>query len=307
MISIIICSRRSGIAPELADNIRRTVGVAHECIVIDNSHDQYSIFTAYNEGVRLSKYPFLLFMHDDIAYRTENWGARVLNHFADERVGAIGVAGTAYLPSHPSTWWSPWLGYQHIIHPIPGKDILALSSFSCDLSVDREAVALDGVWFCIRKSLFEKLRFDDRTYKGFHFYDIDTTLQVYLQGHRLLCITDILIEHKSLGAYDEKWIQEALVFHKKWKERTPIASAKLSLGTQCNAEYRALDHFTSVQLGISGADLKTRRAAWLFGLKRLLSFRKGYFYFKTPVWVMRYLYYYLTGLLPAGLSRQHAT
>src|SRR2546427_8010272 len=67
---------------------------------------------------------------------------------------------------------------------------------------------------------------------------------------------------------------------------------------QCYAEYRALDHFTAVQLEISGADLQTRRAAWLFGLKRLLSFRKGYFYFKTPAWLLRYLYHYLTGLLP---------
>jgi hypothetical protein len=130
---------------------------------------------------------------------------------------------------------------------------------------------------------------------------------VYLQGYRLLCITDILIEHKSCGTYDEKWIQEALVFHKKWKERMPIASVNLSLGTQCNAEYRALEHFTAAQLGISGADLKMRRAAWLFGLKRLLSFRKGYFYFKTPVWVMRYICHYLTGLLSAGSSRQHTT
>jgi hypothetical protein len=307
LISIIICSRRPDISPELSENIRQTIGVAHECIVIDNSENRYSIFSAYNEGVRRSRYPLLLFMHDDIAYRTGNWGARVFQHFVDGRVGAVGIAGTTYLPSHPCTWWSPRLGYQHIVQPVPGKNAVSFQSFSCDLSENREVVALDGVWFCIRRSLFEKLRFDESTYKGFHFYDIDTTLQVYLQGYRLICATDILIEHRSLGTHDEKWIREALAFHRKWKGRLPVATVKLSFVDQCEAEYRALDHFTGMQIDASGRDRKIHRAAWLFGLKRLLAFRKGYFYFKTPVWVLRYLYHYLKDLIPRGSSRQHAT
>lgn len=55
MISCIICSRQPDISAELKENIATTVGCEYELVVIDNSKDEYSIFSAYNEGVRCAK------------------------------------------------------------------------------------------------------------------------------------------------------------------------------------------------------------------------------------------------------------
>ncbi len=71
MISLIICSRKSDISNSLKENIERTIGTDYELIVIDNSTNKYSIFSAYNEGVRRSKGDILCFMHEDILYHME--------------------------------------------------------------------------------------------------------------------------------------------------------------------------------------------------------------------------------------------
>lgn len=74
MLSLIICSRTPQISEELEKNIAETIGCEYELVVIDNSKNKYSIFRAYNEGVRLAKGDNLCFMHDDILYKTADWG-----------------------------------------------------------------------------------------------------------------------------------------------------------------------------------------------------------------------------------------
>lgn len=75
MISLIICSRTPTISEELSTNIAETIGCEYELVVIDNSKNEFSIFSAYNEGVKRSNGDVLCFMHDDILFRTLNWGA----------------------------------------------------------------------------------------------------------------------------------------------------------------------------------------------------------------------------------------
>ena len=75
MISIVVCSRYPKIDVSLEKNIRDTIGdVQYEIVWIDNSHNQYSIFEAYNEGVSRSKGDYLCFMHEDIVYWSHDWG-----------------------------------------------------------------------------------------------------------------------------------------------------------------------------------------------------------------------------------------
>ena len=101
MISLIICSRSSDIDVALKENIKNTIGTDYELVIIDNSNNDYSIFSAYNEGVRRAKGDILCFMHEDILYRTEDWGKKIIAHFEDKSIGLIGFAGTHFLPSTP--------------------------------------------------------------------------------------------------------------------------------------------------------------------------------------------------------------
>ena len=151
MISIIICSRTASISDELIHNIKQTIGIPFELVIIDNSNNFYSIFSAYNEGVKRSKYEVLCFMHDDIIFKTNDWGIIVMNRFNSSNLGAVGVAGSPYYAILPGAWWSG--GY--ICQSIYGEQELAYQPKQDNAL---PVVVLDGVWFCVRKTgFFEKM------------------------------------------------------------------------------------------------------------------------------------------------------
>jgi hypothetical protein len=294
MISIIICSRQNSISPELRENIQQTIGIEFEIIIIDNSANTHTIFTAYNKGVALSRYPILLFMHDDIFYHTQNWGCRVADHFKQEEIGGIGVAGTAYIPFMPGGWWSSGIGHLYLLQS-EGKNTKPF--LWNNFEGTKEVVALDGVWFCIRRNLFDRIKFDEDTYKGFHFYDVDISLQVFHLGYKLLCVKDILIHHLSSGSLDEKWIENSLIFRKKWKDKLPVSSIPITLKERNHMEYRVLSTFTSDQLKLIDKDSKRKSEIYLFAVTKLLSFSKEYFYIKTPYWLAKFFFKYLRTLI----------
>jgi len=225
MLSIIICSRNKNISVELKDNIKFTIGIEYELVFIDNSHNEYSIFQAYNEGVSRAKYPYLCFMHEDILFQTKEWGAKVLSHFENDNVGLIGVIGTHLISKYPCGWTDTGLTSGHNV---------SVNEYHCDLSrfgkkTYVEAVATDGLWQCMPRSLFDKVRFDDITFDGFHCYDIDICLQVRSINKQVIIISDILINHNSKGNWDTSWIESTYKLYKKWENELPqIAGIDLS-------------------------------------------------------------------------------
>ena len=70
-------------------------------------------------------------------------------------------------------------------------------------SLSAEAVVIDGVCFCIRKSLFSSITFEDKTFQGFHCYDMDICLQIRHVGLSNIVVSDVLIEHISEGSFNK--------------------------------------------------------------------------------------------------------
>jgi GT2 family glycosyltransferase len=235
MISIIICSRTASISDELNQNIDQTIGIPYELVIIDNSENLYSIFSAYNEGVKRSMFEVLCFMHDDIIFKTNDWGISVMNRFNSSNIGAIGVAGSPYYAVLPGAWWSG--GY--ICQSIYSQQDLAYQSKQDNAL---PVVVLDGLWFCVRKSLFSMIRFDDTTFSGFHYYDMDISLQIQQKGYKLLSVYDISIQHSS-GKLDTIWLNNALLLQKKWENNLPIFSEKLPYFKEVTIEYAVLEEY----------------------------------------------------------------
>lgn len=91
-----------------------------------------------------------------------------------------------------------------------------------------DVVAVDGVCFFIPKSLFAFIRFDNKTFNGFHAYDLDICMQVQSLGKRV-CVTDVLtVEHfwsedsMKNPTYCERLDANMTLFCKKWGEILPI-------------------------------------------------------------------------------------
>ena len=284
MLSLIICARANDIPLSLKENIAATIGADYEIVVIDNSDNNHSIFSAYNQGAQKSKYPYLCFMHDDIAFHTQNWGTKVVNYFADEATGAIGIAGTPYFPMMPGAWWSGKARNQITVDDQDGVITPTVLYYPHEADKN-ECVVLDGIWLCIRKSLFEKIKFDDVHFSGFHFYDIDISLQIHKLGFKLYCVFDVWIQHFSGGNMDETWLKNALLIQKKWQRQLPASCLKFTYLQTCKFEFRALNDYLTVLI----VNKVPKKDIYKIIAKQLLRFRKAYFYYQTPFYIYKYL------------------
>lgn len=226
MISIIICSRYSDISDEIKQNINDTIGLEYELVVIDNSSQKYSIFSAYNKGVLLAKGDVLCFMHEDIIFHTKQWGNMILSYFEKySNVGMVGVAGTHFLPHMPAAWWDTEMRSGHLLQ---GSVIDGEYKIICEELWDdyrREptsVVSVDGLWMCFRKTVFNGIRWDDKTFNGFHGYDTDISLQVINLGFEVHILWDVTIEHKSVGVAKMDFYHSLDLLFEKWSDKLPM-------------------------------------------------------------------------------------
>ena len=227
MLSIIICSRQSDIPLKLKQSIAKTIGCDYELVVIDNSKNQYNIFQAYNQGVARAIGEVLCFMHDDVLMHTNGWGRIVAKELEDVTIGMIGVAGSHIIPKAPMYWLSsPYIAqYNWATSGGIVKEDITIDTFRGELA---DVAVVDGMFFCIPKSLFSTLRFDDAGYTGFHAYDMDISMQVQALGKRVCVTRGFIVEHFwSESQFQNKKYMALLdknmaVFFAKWKDSLPI-------------------------------------------------------------------------------------
>lgn len=211
MLSIIISSYQEHFYTALEKNIAETIGIPYEIIKIDNPN-LMGICEAYNKGASLSKYDYLLFVHEDVIFHTKEWGQKLINHLEKENVGVVGVAGSNYVPKAPIGWCMPkdQFNFVNIIQREKTTNKYKLYS---NISSSHKVFALDGVFMAIKKNVYNLFYFDENL-KGFHGYDLDFSLRV-AQRYKNFVISDILLEHFSFGVPALEWFNSNVYVRKK--------------------------------------------------------------------------------------------
>ena len=235
MISIIICSKKKNISANLRENIKITVGLDYEIIVIDNSNNNHSIFSAYNNGIIQSKFPFLCFVHEDVLFHTKDWGKNLVNHLSDKKTGIIGIAGAKIMTKTPASW-SVSKNY---------KNILQRNRSNSSTSTEREprhfqgirqsAILLDGVFLAMRRKLFDEILFDEN-FISFHGYDYDISVQSIVSGYNNYVVYDILLEHFSKGTKNQQYYLNLMKIHRKWEKKLPLMCNDVSEETKSDIQ-----------------------------------------------------------------------
>ena len=223
MLSIIVCSCKDPSCDVHERNVRRTVGTEFEYLKINNRDNPRGICAVYNEGVRRASGDILVFVHEDVFFMEGNWGGVLEQKFSDCTVGLVGVAGTQYLFADTPGWVAagrPFI-HGHVVHELSDGAVYNLTVFNWDKG-DSDVVAVDGLFFAIRKELFNSIRFDELTFDGFHLYDLDICMQVR-RTHRLLVTWDILVKHQSGGSFDQTWNSYAQRFLRKYHTALPAS------------------------------------------------------------------------------------
>jgi hypothetical protein len=227
MISIIICSVSSDLADCLSENIKKTIGTEYELLIENNSGSDKGICHVYNKLAQQAKYEYILFIHEDICFHTLNWGSKLIALLSRMEIGLVGVSGSVYKSSYSSSWTAckqafyrmntiqHYIGVKNPFHHVINPD---QNSYS-------EVALIDGVFMATRSDVFTKFRFDDILLKGFHGYDFDLCMQIR-SNYKIVVTHDIQIEHFSSGTINEKWLDDIVLLHKKWKNHLPIYIGK---------------------------------------------------------------------------------
>lgn len=224
MLSIIICSKIGDIPDSLKRNIQETIGCEYEVVVIDNSNNDFSIFSAYNRGVSLSRYQYLCFIHEDVEFVSPDWGPKVMHHLDTPGIGFIGVAGGRAVLRVPYDW-SSFDSMRNIInsHYTHKNQLVDEKTLRPEnpQNIREECLVMDGVFLCTNKSIFDTIRFDEQL-GDFHCYDLDICLQAAKNKYQNYMIFDIDIRHFSLGNFNKAYIEAILSFHRKWNPYLPF-------------------------------------------------------------------------------------
>ena len=209
--SIIVCSHR----PERAQAIRTHYAelfskYRHEFIGI---LDAKSLCEGYARGLRESAGRLVIFSH--VEFVTPDAAERLERHLATYDV--VGIAGTTKLID--AVWTSAGDPYSFalVIYPEPEDGMFSVRYAGRGPLCVEGIQALDGCFFACRREVAEAVGFDERTFDGFHFYDIDFTYHAYLQGHRLAVCRDLALIHQSNGNPDPSWLTYRDRFLEKYR------------------------------------------------------------------------------------------
>lgn len=276
MISIIICSRGKSIKEDLNENIKNSVGCKFELIIIDNSENNFSIFEAYNLGIKKSRGNFLCFMHDDIYIHTIGWGFIISRIFKeDQKIGLIGVAGAKIKTTMPSTWWDcPENQYvMHIIQHFKDKEPMTLN-YGIQNTLYHEVAVIDGVFMVMRKD--SRIHFSTEM-NGFHNYDLNLSFECRKLDYKVVVTNEILIEHFSVGTINDSWYESAYKLYKIYSNKLPrnvngIIDSKLL----DELEFKNGVHFINKMLILGKNKYAIKIWFKLFLLKPMSKFHLGF-------------------------------
>jgi len=209
----------------------------YEAPIIQITNDSaQSLCAKYNLAIdRYSKIDFktvaedswIIFSHDDVTLLSslDNLHNQ-LDLMQQKDAAIVAVAGSTNLPPiNPGHWWhglmtSEFRGSGAVVHKTPGSDEMChIESYG---PYPQQVAAIDGLWFAVRATCFKnkKLRFDAKTFNGYHYYDADFCATARSLGYKIW-VAGILVSHNvwGRGIEDPDFNKYQKRFFKKWKQR----------------------------------------------------------------------------------------
>jgi len=238
LISVIICSVDPKKYDAVCANFRdRLVDSPYEIIGI---HDAKSLSEGYNRGIDRSQGDILIFCHDDIEIISPSFSSLLREHLRTFDV--IGCAGTVRLKG--SKWVSSGDPHVHGVVACPVGRIWPAERFDVwlwggvELTQIGDIQALDGFFIATKRHVVNSVRFDEKTFDGFHLYDTDFSYAAFLRGFELAVCKDILIAHQSGGNFGDVYKTYADRFREKYKDSL---SENTEDGTCIHTKYQNVD------------------------------------------------------------------
>lgn len=207
-------------------HISETIGVDHK-IVFYTNYNQYSLTELYNRALDEEKEPNSIFVmcHNDIIFKTQNWGRKILNHFNHSKYGIIGIAGTVFV-SESGRWWDDRSKMYGTVEHTNGVQEWT-SEYSSKINGIQPVIHIDGLFMSIDSNKIEK-KFNEN-YGKFHFYDLSFNIDNYLEGVDIGVVDNVRVLHKSVGQTNDEWELNRTKFVKEYWDELPIRLVPVKL------------------------------------------------------------------------------
>lgn len=226
MISVISLCRHPESNAVQKGNVAKTAGTEYEYLVVDGSKGPPRFAGAYNWAIAKAKGDIVVFIADDCYCMNMNWGPAIAGKFAhDPSLGIVGVAGTQYLFADKYSWTAAGRPFVkgRIVYHLQNGDFFA-AVFSNEKG-DFEVVACDGCFSAVRAEIFKNIRFDEKTFQGSYFYDLDFCLQVRPKA-RSIITSDVTVKRMAQLVYDDEWNEAGKAFLQKHSQNLPASCAQ---------------------------------------------------------------------------------
>jgi hypothetical protein len=196
MISVICVSNDAEILQECLSDSLATQNTEFEFINMDNLDGKYtSAASSLNKGAEGAKGKYLMFVHQDVNMLSSNT-LEDIERMMDALPDA-GIAGVAGRRDH--------LGViTNITHGEPPKP-----AGNIRLDKPEKVQTVDECLFVVPRSVFDALRFDERTCFDWHLYAVDYSLCVEKLGTKAY-VLPVEIHHESGGASMSKMYHKTL-------------------------------------------------------------------------------------------------
>ena len=194
LISVISVYNDSKVLEEQLGKSLKNQNCRYEWIPVANDTNRFSsAASALNEGASKAKGEVLIFLHQDIFFKTENelklFGERILSHDTGTIVGAAGAVEKEK---------------QNIGVYTSG----VLYDSNC-LSVDwkeKEVSCVDEFCFGMKRSTFEQHSFDEKLCDNWHLYAVEACLYWRKHGGRVM-VVPVQVHHFSKGTISLNYMQ----------------------------------------------------------------------------------------------------
>lgn len=102
--TLICCSVDPAAAEALRRNVAATIGEPFEFDVWDNRGRNVGLCDVYDRCAERSGGEYLCFVHEDVRFLTEGWGARLAAKLCEPDCGVIGFAGSVLKLRRTTAW-----------------------------------------------------------------------------------------------------------------------------------------------------------------------------------------------------------
>jgi GT2 family glycosyltransferase len=126
-------------------------------------------------------------------------------------------AGTSLLDD--TSWFTSGWPVIHglVVHRVRQRSRFGFECFA-PVTQNTRVQAIDGVFMAATRRVCQAIPFDQVTFDGFHFYDLDFSYRAYRAGFKLGIARHILIIHESMGAHDAVWAHYSQRFVRKFQD-----------------------------------------------------------------------------------------